>query len=257
MDVNKPVENPELVSAMEALQKNPSAETESAFFQQLQQANFLLVLHQGLEHTEPDEDGTITLSEGTTISIAMLSDAEGHPLYFGFTDWRALRAWNEKPNQKTLIMPFSQLLDMVLSEKTNCEGFIMNPSTHNFYIPKNILARVGGRGTSYTVQKKTQVFLGEPSKYPQDLADAVSVKLKTLRTVKRAWLLLMTRDEEQSYLIVLEHTGDQNTINEAIGGVASKHLSDGMFVDIVTTDQDFGRKAVEGRKTFYKRSLFA
>lgn len=255
VDVNKPVENPLLVAAIDALQKNPTAETESTLFEQLRQAHFLLVLQEGIGG-EPDADGKITLAKDTTISIPMLSDADGHPLYFGFTDWPSLYAWRNQPDQQTLIVPFDDLPGFVLREDSNCTGFLINPSTQNFFLPRHILAGLCGRANPQTVQKETQVLLGEPADYPHALVGAVKTRLKTLKEVKRAWLMLMMRDNEQSYLIVLEHSGDRGAVSQAVGSTASPNLPKGMFVDIVTTDQDFGRDAVRNRKPFYKRGLF-
>lgn len=255
VDVNKPVENPSLVAAMEALHSTPNAETEAALFAELKTANFLLVLEKGINET-PDENGKITLTKGTVISISMLSDYEGRPLHFGFTDWRALYAWREQANQQTLIMPIEHIADMVLKEGTNNAGFLINPSTHNFFIPPNILAHVSGRPNPYTVQKDTQVLLGEPKDYPYALVEAVKATIKPMHEIKRAWLLLMSKEGEQSFLIVIEHTGDRATVSRAVGTAAMPHLPKGMFVDIVTTEQDFGKNAVKNHKPFFKRGLF-
>lgn len=256
VDVKQPVENPALVTAIEALRQHPSAETESGFFAQLRQAHFLLVLQDKLIHDAPDEDGNVVLTQGSTISIPMLSDKDGRPLHFGFTDWPSLSQWREQSAQQTLIVPFEQLSDLVLKEGTDCAGFLVNPSTHNFLIPRCIIAHISGKADSYTVQKETKVMLGEPKEYPHDLVNAVKQRLKSIKEVKRAWLMLMVKDNEHSHLIVLEHTGDRAMVSQAVGTAASPHLKNGMFVDIVTTEQEFGKNAAEGKKPFYKRGLF-
>lgn len=256
VDVNKPVENPVFVAAMEALQQAPGRETEAAFFEALRKATFLFVLQEQLVHDAPDADGKITLKEKTKISFPMLSDSNGQPMHFGFTDWSALYGWKNEPNQQTLIVPFEQLSDFVLSEKVNCSGFFINPSTHNFFLPKQILASLSGFPVKHTVEKETKVLLGEPADYPQEMVDALKVRMKGIKEIKKAWLMLMHKDGEESYLVVLEHTGDRNAVSQAVGQTASPHLKAGMFVDIVMADDSFGQNAIKDRKPFYKRGLF-
>ena len=256
VDVNKPLENPMFVAAVEAFQKTPNTETEAAFFAQIKQAHFLLVLHEKLSHDAPDADGKFTLKEKSTISFPMLSPPNSAPIFFGFTDWSALYAWRNEPNQQTMILSFDDVAAMVLRENFDCAGFLVNAASHDFFLPRTIIAHVSGRANPYTVQKETTVALGEPREYPHALVEAVKAELKQRREVKRAWLRLMVKDSEQSFLIVLEHTGDKGAISQMVGKAASPHLGKGMFVDIVTTDQEFGANAVKDIIPFYKRGLF-
>jgi len=254
VDVNKPIENLVFVETMEVLQKNPSQENEAAFLHNITEAQFLMVLQNKLEHDIPDEGGKVVLQKDTAISFPMLSDEQGQPVYFGFTDWSALHAWRNEPNQQAIVFPFSDLAWFILNGKTRCSGFLINPNTHNLFIPCEILAQLN-KAASYTVEKQTQVLLGEPRDYPHDMVLAVKKSLKPMKAVKRAWLMHMTKDGEQSYLIVVEHSGEQAEIIQAIGQTAAQYLSPGMFVDIVTTEQDFGKDAVKGRSPFFKRGL--
>jgi SseB protein. len=254
MDVNKPVENPELVVAIENLQNNPSAETEKVIFECLKQANFLIVLQDKLEHDEPDEDGKVVLKEKTTISFPMLSIADGQQMHFGFTDWPSIYAWRNEPDIQTIILSFNDMAHLVLKGATNSAGFLVNGSTHDFFIPRAILSLVSGIADTYTVEKDTKVLIGEPEDYPDELVNAVKEKLKQINDVKQAWLLLMVRDEEESFLIVLDHTGDGNEISNAIGNAAVPYLQDKMYLDITTIEQDFGANAVKDKTPFYQRA---
>lgn len=242
VNVNTPVENP-VVRAMEALQENANSETEAAFFAAIKQVNFLMVVEGALIHDEPDADGKITIKEKSTISIPMMSDKNGCPLYFFFTDWASIGQWNMKPNQ-SFIIPYDQVPDMVLREDRDCGGFIINPSTHNFFMPKHIVAFSSNRVLPQKVEKGETVTLGEPADYPQELVDAVKRCLKSIREVKRAWLRLMIKGGEKSYLIIIEHSGNQSHISQLVGQAAIPHLK-GMYVDITTYDGDFGKNAVK------------
>ena len=254
MDVNKPVENPELVTAMENLQQNQNAETEKELFRCLKNANFLIVLQDKLEHDEPDEDGKITLKEKTTISFPMLSIAEDQQLHFGFTDWPSIYAWRNEPDLQTIILPFNELAYLILKGGTNSIGFLVNGSTHDFFMPRAIISQVSGIADTFTVEKETKVLLGDPEDYPEELVNVIKEKLEQIQAVKQAWLLLMVKDEEKSFLIVLDNTGDSSEISNIIGNAAVPYLQDKMYLDITTTEQAFGAKAVQGKTPFYQRA---
>ena len=254
IDVNKPIENPELVTAMENLKQNPSAETEKEFFECLKHANFLIVLGDNLEHDEPDEDGKFTLKEKTTISFPMLSIEDGQQLHFGFTDWPSIYAWRNEPDIQTIILPFNDMAHLVLKGGTNSIGFLVNGSTQDFFLPRAIISQVSGIADTYIVDKETKILTGEPKDYPDELVNAVKKQLEQIQDVKQAWLMLMVKDEEKSFLIVLDHTGDISKISNLVGNAAVPFLQEKMYLDITTTDQDFGARTVEGKTPFYQRT---
>lgn len=255
VDVNEPVTNPALVQAIESFQKDQTPENERLMIGQLKQARFLMVFEGELHPDAPDTDGKITIQQGSTLHFPMLSDSNGNAVHFAFTDWPALYKWKSEPNQQTLIMPFSDLPDMVLSEKVKSAGIVINPGNHNLFIDRQRLASISGRIDPYTVEKSTKVLLGEPSHYPHEMINAVMSAIQPMREVKKAWLLLMQKDDEQSYLIVIDFKGDRSKVSNTIGQAAMPFLKD-MFVDIVPADSEFGKDAIKNRKPFYQRSFW-
>ena len=256
IDVNKPITNPELVAAMEALQKNATPENEKMFLDLLRNAYFLVPLEGGLQHDEPGADGKITLTKGTTINFPMLSDTQGDPWHIAFTDWPSLRTWRNNPNEETLIVEFSDFPSMILREGSKCVGLLINPSSHNFPVNRQILAVMSSRANPIEVKETTQVLIGEPADYPHTLADAIRALLKTMRGVKKAWLLLMRKGDEESFLVVVDFSGDRRTAFDTIGQTAAPHLKTGQFIDMVSYSDNFGMNAVKNHKPFYKKSLF-
>ena len=121
---------------------------------------------------------------------------------------------------------------------------------------RQLLADLSGRSNPITVEKTTQVLIGEPADYPHGLVEAVRTLLKTMREVKKAWLLFMQKDGEQSFLIVVDFQGDHRKIFDAIGQAATSHLKPGQFIDMVPFGDGFGRNAVKNHKPFYKKGLF-
>ena len=82
--------------------------------------------------------------------------------------------------------------------------------------------------------------------------NAICAHVKKKKNVKAAYLRLMEKDGEQSYLVIVDFTGDRREVFDGIGKAAWNHLN-GMFIDLVPLDTDFGQQAAAGVEPFYKR----
>lgn len=255
IDINKPVSNPELVHAIEAFLAEQTQQNEQVMVALLKTAYFLMVFDGNLIHDTPDAEGRITIQAKSTLELPMFSNSEGKSLHFAFTDWAALGEWNNAPNQNTLVVQLDDIASMVLSEKLDCAGAVINPCGQDLFLDRQRLAYLTGRANPQVIKEDTQVMIGEPANYPSALVDAVIKTAKPLREVKKIWLALMVKEGEQSYLLVVDHKGDRSQVNNAIAQATMPHL-DRMFLDIVDADSDFGKSAIGSRKPFFKRGLF-
>ncbi len=86
-------------------------------------------------------------------------------------------------------------------------------------------------------------------------SDEISKYLKTCKNVNAAYLRLMVKDNEQSYLIVVDFSGDKNEIFSGIAN-AGVPFSNGKYLDFVSLSSDFGKSAVEKVESFYKKKKF-
>jgi len=222
----------------------------------LTEAHFLMVLEGEMKHDPPDPDGRFTLTQDTTIRIPMLSDDNGYPLHIAFTDWDALLMWWNLPDQQTLIVPFKELPQMVLREDSQCVGVVINPNSTNIFLRREYLAQISGLANKYSVEKDTEVLIGEPAEYPHELAAALIKHFSTIRAVNKAWLLLMSKGGEQSFLIVIDCSRDTDKVLHETGIASVPHLKQGEFVDVVSANDVFGRSATQNHKPFYKKRLF-
>lgn len=133
IDVNKPVENPELIKAYETMMELKSQESTLEFENQLRNAHFItpIVMEQNLAQVA-NEKGHLTLKEGANISFACISDQSGSQFYPLFTDWAELYKWQKNPNQQTLIITLKDYLKMI----EHVQGLVINPMTQSISIDK-------------------------------------------------------------------------------------------------------------------------
>jgi quinol monooxygenase YgiN len=258
VDVNRPVENPSFVMAMNELLATPSPASEAAFLEELRKAHFLAPVAITPQPQPADETGKTTLQESTTIAFQMITNDAQQNFFLLFTDWEELRKWRNEPHQQTLIVTFEDLSAMILHEKDTSSGLVLNPYGQNLLLEKDRIALLSGKAVArpYTVKQETKVLLGEPKDYPHALVEAMKQHMKTVKEVKKAYLLLMVKDDEQSFLVVVDFRGDRKRIFDGIGSVAVPLLGKGQFLDMVPAEDKLGQDAIRGKKPFYSRGIF-
>jgi hypothetical protein len=253
IDVNEPLTNPKLAAAISGLQKQPTYESEKVFLDLLRDAYFLVPMEGGFELGEPNLDGKITLIKGTTIGLSMITDGQDNLWQIAFTDWPSLRAWRDVKDEQTLILSFTDITALILSDDSRSTGLLINPGSNNLPVTRKMLAHFNDQPHPYTIKKETKVIIGEPKDYPHELVKALTLLFKEMREVKRAWLLLMFKGVELGFLIVVDFQGNQQEVFGMIEHIAAIHLKPHQFVDVIPYSDEYGTNAVKNYGPFYRR----
>ena len=103
MNINEPISNPKLVSAIEGLSNNNA--TQQKFFEELAQAKLLCPADIQLQNSTRDGK-EIVVGEGSSISVKHIEDTEGNKFLMAFTDWKELYKWNSSKEQQTVIFGY-------------------------------------------------------------------------------------------------------------------------------------------------------
>lgn len=262
VDVNKPVRNPALTQAIAEMQAQNTVDRQNRMIDEMMQAHFLIPVQMNPAPDPPNAEGKTVLKEDTTIGFSMIEDADGRLFFLAFTDWEELRKWKTQDNQKTVIFSFDDYAALLSEEHTTGAGFVINPFGGNVIIPREMVLalkaekdrRAAGGVVEQVIEKETTVQLGEPRIYPQAMVEAIKERLKSLKQVETAWLQLMVKEGEQSWLVVLEFSGDRRRVFDEVAQAARPYL-DGMYLDMVPLDTTFG-DAVAHTKPFYRRKRF-
>ena len=263
IDVNKPVTNPALVSAIKKMRENETTENKDNVLNEVMQAHFISPVIISPRPEAPNQSSEVVLKEKTTISYHMVQNTENKSFFMAFTDWDALRKWQNNENQQTMIMTFDDFSAMVLNKNGNADGFVINPFGENITFTRSMIEplkaekdrRSNGGVVEQVVKKDTKVQLGQPREYPHELVNAIITQLKKMKNVEAAYLQLMIKEGEQSYLVVVDFIGEKRVVFDTIAKVAMPLLK-GMFIDLVPFDSDFGHSAVKNIEPFYKKKKF-
>ncbi len=259
-DANKPVTNPDLVTAIHKAREDSTAEAWAVMVREAAKARFITPVDIS-PLSSLDEAEEQALQRETTFSLHMLEDSSSHQqFYMAFTDWEELRSWRSAPGQRVLILTFDDYARMVLDGKLASGGFVINPFGGNVVFDKAMIEAVrrekeGGarRGPDNVVMEKgTTVCLGEPAEYPRALVSAISGYLESQPGVEAAYLQLMEKDGESSYLVSVDFIGDRKALFQGISTVAAGLLSD-LPLNLASCDTEFWRDTADGLEPFYRR----
>lgn len=128
VDMNKPVENPALVTAIQRVATDGSNTAKDQLLFELQRANYLAaMLDVGLKKSPSSKVGETTIQKGSTFGVLSAGKAGKNYLVL-FTDWKALQLYT---NQKVSgwVLPSKDAWAFALQGKTY-DGVVINPA-HN------------------------------------------------------------------------------------------------------------------------------
>ena len=139
VDLNKPVENPELVAALDAYTRNPSPGARTALTAQLNKGIYLLpILTDQAKITRSESDpGQATFEEDSLIKILTATDADGNAILPLFTDWPSIRSWTTQ-NVSTLVLPAQDAWGFA-TRGEGYSGAVINPGGHNLVLKRSEL----------------------------------------------------------------------------------------------------------------------
>lgn len=179
IDVNTPVTNPELVAAIKSMKESNTKESQDHVINEIMKAHFISpVIISPVPETLGDNN-KVVLKEKTIIKFGIIENTANQQFFLAFTDWEELGKWHKVENQQTLILTFNDLAVMVLDEKGNSDGFVINPYGENVVFNKTMIRtlrdkkrnRADGGVVEQVVKKDTTVRLGQPHIYPEEMVN--------------------------------------------------------------------------------------
>jgi hypothetical protein len=266
-EISRPIFNPTLVCAANHFfqglsTKRVTRDMEENMFKEIYHAKYLMPLDankMNIEKTNAD-NGECVVKENSIMQFPLITNSEDKSLYPFFTDWNEFRRFDKEQKFSGNIVTFEDFKYFI----DKADGISINPYGVNITLTKDILMVIESvtNGSAQKVvikeqvtEKDTKVMLGEPAEYPQEMIDAICKYLKTNKNVNFAYLRLMIKDNEQSYLIIVDFSGDKKEVFSGIAN-AGGPFSNGKFLDFVSLSSSFGKDAVEKVEPFYKKKKF-
>lgn len=261
----KPISNPELVEALKLLhQENTPLNQGRVLDLVLNRAVFLSPV---VVTPAPQQSGqSASAPRKAAIQFQLINTKDGRPFFPAFTDPEELRKLSGQKPQQTVALRFDDYVSLVSRNEKAC-GFVVNPLGLSLTLDrktleslaakkKEVAQRRQGQQPAYTqetMEKDTQVMVGDPDQIPQEMLDAVTEMARGREDIRTLWLRQMVRqDGVQSYIIVVDHEGKQEEVFEAIAQAARPHFG-ALPVDMIPYGTGFAKAATEDADPFYRR----
>lgn len=143
--------------------------------------------------------------------------------------------------------------------------FLLNPYSDygKELLPNEVERMLSGNiltdtAKTITIQKETNVQIGQPAKYPTDIVNSLKVLFANKPNVKAAylgWIYNPDSGEPPHYIFGLETDGDIHSVTQEAGFTAKQFLSKDEFVDFIKVDNKSGISSyfLKSVEPFYKR----
>jgi len=249
MDINVPIENPELIKKLHNYIDSQSSEDEKKLQNALLKAKLLAPV--SLENWKGYPQKEQILVQDMKMKLISIQDRDNKVYLPAFTDWNEVSKWKNDDDLKTIIFSFRDYVKVFKNDEKMI-GIVINPFNENIVISRQQIDIISNSSKLITGES---VKIGIPEKDPVDIKKALKVYFETETAVTEAYLLLMIRDNgEQSYLVILETDEDVNILYPKLAQIVSGFLKENEVVDFISSKEKFGKSVIEKQVAFFSKN---
>ena len=233
----KPITNPELVEALKALhQENTPQNQGKVLGLVVERAVFLTP---AVVTPAPQQPGQAdSARKQATIQFQLITTKDGRPFFPAFTDAEELRKFAGQKPVQSVVLRFDDYVSLIQRNEKAC-GFVVNPLGLSLTLDRKTVESLAAKKkevaqlrqqrqqqaaySQETIEKDAQVMVGDPDEVPQAMLDAVAQMAQGREDIRTLWLRQMIRpDGTPSLIIVVDHTGAQAEVFEAVAEAATE-----------------------------------
>jgi hypothetical protein len=242
----------ELERVLIAAATEPSAQ--STFYRVLVESS-LFAISASKNRPDPDTSGQVRVASENEVLQLQAMDVNGIPHVAVFTSMECLqRAISGQ--QQYVVLTGRDLLESLRSVH-----LILNPgSDHGKVItPAEIAAILDAAAPAQThsIPQGVRIRLGQPSRYPRPLVDALSSMFRTTKDVRAAYLGLMQEpdsDVPPHIVVGIDHAGNWgDLLREIVAAIREVPCADPPIDVIPMDDGAVARYLRSASRPFYKR----
>lgn len=262
-EINRPVMNPSLVAAadnfFQAMSlKRPLREIEEKMYREIYNARFLVPIDTSELKIDPkdSQNGKIVVKESSKVKIPLITNENNRNYIAIFTDWDELRKFDPEQKFGGNIIKFEDLIYFC----SRNDGIVLNPFGFNMILQEDTIKLIEGvvtgkirlTETNFPSENRAEnVILEEPKTYPTKMVNEVKKCLKKHKEVKSAYLKLMIKDNQESWLFILDFDGDKKKLFDDIANAVMSNAN-GKFISFVPLNTKLGNEAAKDIEPFYR-----
>lgn len=242
------INNKELIDAIEKMKEEKTMETQNKVIAEVLKAKFMCPV---ILQDAPKGGGKININKETKIQFSVIKTTNGKNFLIAFTSDEEVNKWQKNKTQQSIIYTFEDYA-IISQNNDNLEGFIIDPKGCNLIFTKNMIVQIKNSITRENVVKKdTQVELSVPKDISEDLQNKLHDVLVNNKEIKKAYLLNMLKEDEKSYLLIIDASGKEKEYFNTIASALIPFLRD-LPLNLLPINTEFGTKAIEKFKPFYE-----
>lgn len=241
------IDNSKLIELIDKLKEEKNMEAQNKVISEVLKSKFMCPV---ILESAPKGGGKIEVGKDTKIQFSIIKTKEGKNFLIAFTSEPEVHKWQKSKIQQSIIYTFEDYA-MIVTNNENLEGFVIDPMGCNLVFTKQMIKEIKQNVTKETVMEKdTQIEIGIPKDYPEELANKLKDLFSNISDVKKAYLLLMTKEEELSYLLVIDANGNEKQYFNTIATASIPFLNN-MPLNFIEANTDLGQKVAIDFKPFY------
>lgn len=243
------IDNTHLIELIQKLKEEKTMEVQNQVISEVLKSRFMCPV---VLEDAPKGGGKIEVNKNTKIQFSIIKTQDGKNYLMAFTSDPEVHKWQKTKVQQSIIYTFEDYAKIVTSND-NLAGFVIDPMGCNIVFTVDMIKEIKNNITKETVvEKDTEVQLGIPKDYPEELANKLRDVFRNIEEVKEAYLLLMTNGDELSYLVILDADGKEKEHFNTIASAAIPFL-DKMPLNLLSANTEFGETAKKDFKPFYTK----
>ncbi len=241
------IDNTHLLELIKKLKEEKSMEVQNQVISEVLKSRFLCPV---ILEDAPKGGGKIQIDRNTKIQFSIIKTQDGKSFLMAFTRDEEVHKWQKNKVQQSIIYTFEDYANIIVNSQ-GIDGFVIDPMGCNIVFTEDMIKEIKQNVTKETVvEKDTQVELGIPKDYPEELASKLQDVFRNIPEVKQAHLLLMTKEEELSYLVIVDAGGKEKEYFNTIATAAIPFL-DKMPLNLLPANTEFGKRAMLDFEPFY------
>lgn len=243
------VDNKKLIELIDKLKEEKSMEVQNQVISEVLKSRFLCPV---ILESAPKGGGKVDINKDTKIQFSVIKTNDGKNFLIAFTSDSEVHKWQKEKVQQSIIYTFEDYA-MIATNNDNIEGFVIDPKGCNIAFTKDMIKEIKQNITREgVVEKDTQIEIGNPKDYPQELVNKLKDLFLNMQDVKKAYLQLMTKNDEIGYLIVIYADGKEKELFNTIASAAIPFLN-GMPLNMVESDSELAKTVEEKFEPFYTK----
>lgn len=238
MDIN----NEKLIEIINKMKEEQTQESQNEVIHEVLKSQFMCPV---ILPDAPRGGGKININRNSKVQFSIIKTNDDKNFLIAFTSDDEVKKWiPQGSTQQSLIYSFADYAQVVLNND-GLEGFILDPRGVNLVFTKEMISQIsGGITTKSDLKAGTEIQLSMPAAFPENLIEKACDIFRNIPDVSKAFMLSMKQDGKESYLLVLDANGNEEThLNRIVTAILP--FVGNMPISVVPFATDLGRAVAE------------